>query len=153
MFFYVCMDGWIDRSVVRLIDECIDGWMDVFMYGWMDSCMDVFFFFVSRWLIHYERMLSTVNHFFSRGPNFRKFISTRIKGCSEILETKRDSTEICVHPGIVISGIMSTYAVTIGRSTLFQTTISTVTKQRSKFKSFTFSTKHCMSLSFAYAMG
>ena len=57
----------------------------------------------------------------------------RIQGCSEILITKIDSAEICVHPGIVMSGIMSTYAVTIGLSTVFQTTISKVI-YRSKFK-------------------
>ena len=58
--------------------------------------------------------------------NIREIISMRIQGRSEILVTKIDSPEICVHPGIVMSGIMSTYAVTIGLSNVFQTTISIV---------------------------
>ena len=60
--------------------------------------------------------------------NIREFISTQIQGCSEILVTKIDSPEICVHPGTVMSGIMLTYAVTIGFSTIFQTSISIVNK-------------------------
>ena len=60
--------------------------------------------------------------------NFHEFVSMQSQGDSEILVTKIDSPEICVHPGIVMSGIMSTNAVTIGLSTVFQTTISIVTK-------------------------